>query len=109
MDSCAVLGTLIIWACVHGIEFLKNISIFSFFVSIFHKRKTNWNKWVTWSSTAEKKHFEELSHYKIRFLWIAINLHWNHCLLSYKHSISVNDSNAKMNVNAFVIIYTTCW
>jgi len=40
---------------------------------------------VTRSSTAEKKNnFEELSHYKIRFLWIAINLHWNDC-----HSINI--------------------
>jgi len=36
-------------------EFLKNISIFCFLSVHFITEKRNWNKMVTWSSTAEKK------------------------------------------------------
>jgi len=49
-------------------EFLKN-------VSIFHNRKTKLKQNGCMEQRCLKVNLEELSHYKIRFLWIAINLH----------------------------------
>ena len=86
---------------------LRNTNLFFFLSVYFTTEKQNWNKHE--AALLKRNNFEDLSHCKIRFLWIAINFHWNDCLLSYKYSIFVNDSHAKTNINAFVIIYSNCW
>jgi len=56
MASCAELGTLVVWASLHGILSFKKIQVYFYFLSVyFITEKWNWNKMVTWSSTAEKK------------------------------------------------------
>jgi len=56
MDSCAELGTLVVWASLHGILSFKKIQVYFYFLSVyFITEKWNWNKMVTWSSTAGKK------------------------------------------------------
>ena len=95
--------------CAWNFEFLKNTGIFLFLISIFHEKRESETNRLHEAALLKRNNFEELSRYKIGFLWIAINLHWNDCLLSYKYSISIDDSNAKTNVNALVIIYTNCW
>jgi len=70
------LGTLVIWACVHGIlTFKKNISMFLFFVNIFHNSKEKLKHRLHEAALLKRNNFEDLSHYKIRYLLIATNLH----------------------------------
>ena len=83
-------------------EFLKNISIFLFFVSIFHNRKTKlkqngYMKQHCWRETTLKSWVITKSDF-YEFLSVCIEL-----IAFYPINI------AKTNVNAFVIIYTTCW
>jgi len=68
MDSCAELGTLVVWA-----SSFKKYKCFYFLSVYFITETWNWNKMVTWSSTAEKKQpWRAESLQNQIFLWITI-------------------------------------
>jgi len=35
MDSCAELGTLVVWASLHGILSFKKIQVYFYFLSVY--------------------------------------------------------------------------